>query len=246
MGLKIGNFFKNIGNAIKAEIKKVAPKVIDTLKKVAGDTFQKGKAIFDKAKTFVQDRIISPLKNGKLMDKLLGGLKGKFEQLFGSVEKGLKDLLSKVQTKTLENGQQVTTPKFEDRMNGFSDELKAIMEQVKNITGGSTTGSTTSASTATTTGSSATGSTSSAATSSTPRNDGSVNSLLSGMGASMAGLSSFQQDMLKQLKDGGADEKQITQMRVQMLMGNQDNLTNFISTIMKSRKDLDASMIRNF
>ena len=241
MGLKIGNFFKNIGNAIKAEIKKVAPKVIDTLKKVAGDTFQKGKAIFDKAKTFVQDRIISPLKNGKLMEKLLGGLKSKFEQLSGSVEKGLKEFLSKLQPKTLENGQSVVTPAIQDR--NIQEELAKILETIKGQSAGGsspTTGSTTSAATGTT------GSTSSAATTSSSGNRaGGIEQQIMSMGNNMAGLSPLQQNMLDKLKASGASQADIDMQSVTMAMQNLDKMLQFFSNFLASRKNVDQQMIAN-
>ena len=244
MGLKIGNFFKNIGNAIKAEIKKVAPKVIDTLKKVAGDTFQKGKAIFDKAKTFVQDRIISPLKNGKLMEKLLGGLKSKFEQLSGSVEKGLKEFLSKLQPKTLENGQSVVTPAIQDR--NIQEELAKILETIKGQSAGgssATTGSNTSAATGTT---GTTGSTSSAATTSSSGNRaGGIEQQIMSMGNNMAGLSPLQQNMLDKLKASGASQADIDMQSVTMAMQNLDKMLQFFSNFLASRKNVDQQMIAN-
>ena len=242
MGLKIGNFFKNIGNAIKAEIKKVAPKVIAKLENVAKDLFVKGKAVFDKAKTFVQDRIISPLKIGKLMDKLLGGLKAKFEQLSGSVEKGLKDFLAKLQPKTLENGQQVVTPPIDQRSANFSSEIQAILDQVKAAVGGNTTtGTSSSAATATT------GSTSSAATSSSSgTREGSIGSAIQNLGGDLAGLSSMQQSMLDKLKASGADAKDIAMQELQMKMGNMTNLMSMISNLMKQDKDTKASIIANY
>jgi hypothetical protein len=254
--------FGQIGKSLlDGAVKAVAPKVIESLKGVAGDLFTKGA---DGAKGLLgKVPLVGSLLSG-MVDKFAPQLKGMIE---GGLDKALKGLVEKFTGVKLENGFEVIKPGLSEQLGTgaqaqVSQAASGLGISTAQPSGGAapTQQAASSGGAAPTQqaasgggnfsvvqggagGSSGVGGASSGG--STVRG-GSLDSMIKGsLATGEAAFSSAENEMLSAAAAGGASPAQLNQMKAQFKLQHLQELMSFISNYMKKMNDISMAVIGN-